>query len=239
MGKDKRHFTHEEYERIVRLIDELEQTKKLNPRDISREKSIRNELRGIGLQWKEVSTVLPNGKDYNVENFHRLIALEVIKIDGGISDRAVETRLSDKNDEPALRKSRANSDECYVIDLCDEVLGYKASRQHRFDFLRGDGDRGDKLPVDAYYPALNLVIEYYEKQHTESVALFNRDTTVSGVSRDEQRRIYDERRKEILPKHGINIIIISYSDFGTSKKLRRIREHDIEVVRNALKQYIR
>ena len=86
--------------------------------------------------------------------------------------------------------SRKNSDEHYVIDLCDEILGLKASRQHTFDFLRGDGEPGRKLPVDAYYPNLKLVVEYKERQHTESVAFFNKKTTVSGVSHDEQRRIY-------------------------------------------------
>ena len=102
--------------------------------------------------------------------------------------------------------SRKNSDEHYVIDLCDEILGLKASRQHTFDFLRGDGEPGRKLPVDAYYPNLKLVVEYKERQHTESVAFFNKKTTVSGVSRDEQRRIYDQRRRNVLPKHGIQLI---------------------------------
>ena len=52
--------------------------------------------------------------------------------------------------------ARNKSDESYVIDLCDEVLKQKAFRQHRFDFLKGDS--GTKLPVDAYYSSLNLVI---------------------------------------------------------------------------------
>ena len=58
--------------------------------------------------------------------------------------------------------SRKNSDEHYVLDLCDEILGLKASRQQTFDFLRGDGKPGKKLPVDAYYPNLKLVVEYKE-----------------------------------------------------------------------------
>ena len=66
-------------------------------------------------------------------------------------------------------------DEDYVIDLCDEVLGLKASRQHRFDFLTGD--TGCKLPVDAYYEEKKLVVEYHEKQHTEDVPFFNRKKT--------------------------------------------------------------
>ena len=130
-------------------------------------------------------------------------------------------------------KGRATSDESYVIDLCDEVLKMKASRQHKFDFLVGD--TGYRLPVDAYYESLNLVIEYHERQHTEAVAFFDNKPTVSGVSRGEQRKIYDQRRAEILPKHGIKLVIISYRDFGTSKKLQRNRNNDILVVKNLLK----
>ena len=33
-------------------------------------------------------------------------------------------------------KNRKDSDENYVIDLCDELLGETASRQHCFDFLK-------------------------------------------------------------------------------------------------------
>lgn len=133
-------------------------------------------------------------------------------------------------------------DEFYVIDLCDEVLASKASRQHKFDFLRGDpssnNKRGVELPVDAYYKDLNLVVEYNECQHTESVVLFDNKKTISGVSRGEQRRIYDERRQEVLPKHGIDLVVISYFDFGGSKKLKRNHDHDIQIVRNKLQKYI-
>ena len=133
--------------------------------------------------------------------------------------------------------SRANSDEYYVIGLCNEVLKMKASQQHCFDFLLGD--TGRKLPVDAYYEDLNLVIEYYESQHTESTPFLDNKKTVSGVSRGEQRRLYDERRRTELPKHGIKLIILRYSDFGTTKRLKRDnREHDIEVVRKKLAAFI-
>lgn len=140
--------------------------------------------------------------------------------------------------ETSQSKGRSNSDEYYVIDLCDEILKQKASRQHTFDFLRGDGNPGKKLPVDAYYAKKNLVVEYYEKQHTESVSFFDNKQTVSGVSRGEQRKIYDARRKEILPKHGISIVTISYSDFGSTKKLKRNKEADLAVVRRILKKHI-
>ena len=148
--------------------------------------------------------------------------------------------LVDVSNGASVRKkgsSRIDSDEHYVIGLCNEVLKRKALQQHCFEFLLGD--TGRKLPVDAYYEDLNLVIEYYESQHTESTPLFDNKKTVSGVSRGEQRRLYDERRRTELPKHGIKLIILRYSDFGTTKRLKRDnREHDIEVVRKKLAEFI-
>ena len=128
--------------------------------------------------------------------------------------------------------TRRDSDEFYVIDLCDEILGAKAARQHTFDFLRGDGTPGRRLPVDAYYPELNLVVEYRERQHAEDVAFFDRKTTASGVSRGEQRRIYDQRRRDILPKHGIRLVEISYADLrhDSRKRLVRDRQNDLIII---------
>ena len=130
--------------------------------------------------------------------------------------------------------TNSNRDESYVIDLCDEVLGVTADRQHRFIFLVGDS--GTPLPVDAYYKEKSLVIEYCERQHTEAVPLFDRRMTVSGVSRGEQRRIYDERRREVLPQHGIRLINISYSDFeyDSNKRIIRDNQRDIRIVKKLL-----
>lgn len=135
----------------------------------------------------------------------------------------------------------ARADQNYIIDLCDEVLGMKASREHTFDFLIGDvspkTNRAEKLPVDAYYANLNLVIEFREKQHTEEVKFFSRRETVSGVNRGEQRKIYDQRRRDILPKHNITLIEFGYDEFehNRSKQLIRNKEKDIEIISKKLK----
>jgi len=136
-------------------------------------------------------------------------------------------------------------DEHYIIDLCDNVLNTKASRSHTFDFLRGDPNKNNvrkKLPVDAYYLTLNLVIEYNERQHTEKVTFFDKPNkmTVSGVSRGEQRKIYDQRRKEVLPKHGIDLIVLSYFDFNydTRKRIIRNSKNDIKILKQKLKKYV-
>lgn len=151
--------------------------------------------------------------------------------------KAVEVKLK------ALPKitGRKDSDEHYVLDLCDAVLGKTGLRQHRFNFLLGDPNtqgKCSKLPVDSYYPDLNLVIEYKEQQHTKANKHFDKPDlfTVSGVHRGEQRRIYDQRRLEVLPKHGIQIIEISYSNFGFDKKDKIVRnDGDLERIKKILK----
>lgn len=140
----------------------------------------------------------------------------------------------------------ADSDEGYILGLCDRVLGRASLRQHRFDFLRGDvgkdGRRGAMLPVDAYYSDSDLVIEYRERQHTESVPFFDKPErlTVSGVHRGEQRNVYDQRRRTILPQHGIELIEFSYSDFRHDPKKRLLRDeaNDIQVIRQRLSRWI-
>jgi hypothetical protein len=130
----------------------------------------------------------------------------------------------------------------YIIDLCDHILASPAMREHRFDFLRGDPGKkaknGRTLPVDAYYPSLNLVIEYCEKQHSEGVNHFDKPEriTVSGVHRGLQRALYDQRRREILPRHGIELVELHFSEFNCkgSKRLRRIISEDEAVIRTRL-----
>jgi hypothetical protein len=138
--------------------------------------------------------------------------------------------------------SRANSDEHYVIDLCDYILKRQGLRQHTFAFLIGDPTpkrKGKKLPVDVYYDELKLAIEYRERQHTETVKFWNK-LKPQGYTRDEQRRIYDQRRRDVLPDHNIRLIELNYTDFEVrSKKLVRDREQDEKVLRNKLRGWSR
>lgn len=140
--------------------------------------------------------------------------------------------------ESAAAQDGVGRDEGYVVDLCDEVLGYRAHRQHRFAFLVGDA--GTALPVDAYYEELRLVVEYRERQHTEQVKLFDRRMTVSGVTRGEQRQEYDERRRQMLPARGIQLVEINCTALAHTKgkRLKREREHDLEVLRTRLARWI-
>jgi hypothetical protein len=123
-------------------------------------------------------------------------------------------------------------DETYILDLCDFVMAEQSLRQHRFDFLLGDPDklgRRRRLPVDAYYPDAKLVIEYRERQHTETVLVMDRRMTISGCPRSKQRRIYDKRRRTQLRMHGYVLVEIDYAMFAHDRRKRLVRNLDSDV----------
>lgn len=145
----------------------------------------------------------------------------------------------------SMKNENHLKDEHYIIDLCDKVLNENSLRQHRFNFLLGDkgkNGRQAKLPVDSFYPKLNLVIEYKEKQHTEEISFFDKKNrlTISGVHRGEQRKVYDQRRKEILSKHNIHLIelLYSYFTYDSQKRLIRNKIKDIKILKEKLKLWI-
>ncbi|WP_301121608.1 hypothetical protein [Mycolicibacterium fortuitum] len=137
---------------------------------------------------------------------------------------------------------RADSDEHYALDLCDEVLGVPGIRQARFDWLRGDPTprlpRGVKLPVDGYWPDLGLVVEFQEEQHSAPSPFFDRRHTVSGVGRGEQRRLYDERKRTLIPEHRLRLVVIEKSEFTLkARRIDRDRARDLQVVRRHLAEF--
>lgn len=130
-------------------------------------------------------------------------------------------------------------DEDYVLDVCDQILNQKSLRQHRFDFLKGD--TGRKLPVDAFYPKLKLVIEYRERQHTEAVKHFDKPhiMTVSGVDRGKQRTLYDERRRTVLAAQKIKLVEIPYNLFSCNSSKRIVHSpNDPEILKAFLRTWI-
>lgn len=135
--------------------------------------------------------------------------------------------------------TRKTSDEYYVLDLCDEVLGVQGKRQHRFDWLRGDPSPSrpadTMLPVDGYWESLGLVVEFQEEQHSQPVPFFDTRHTVSGVGRGEQRRRYDERKRRLIERHGLALVAIDKRAFPLrSRRIARDAVHDREVVRRHL-----
>lgn len=221
--KGKSKFTRAEADIIIALI------KKKLESDSNTQKGIRNKIRDLGFYAKDDFGITGG---YTVEDF-----LSVVTIEEGLSsNKAFDKHTIIKDKTPRVNK-RANNDEAYILNICDEILNLKGLRQHRFDFLRGDS--GTKLPVDIYYPTLKLVIEYREKQHTEEVAFFDKRITSSGISRGEQRKKYDELRRIIIPKNEVELTEFDYSEFGHTKgkRLLRNKEEDERIIREKLKKH--
>ncbi|MET7671492.1 hypothetical protein [Micromonospora luteifusca] len=137
--------------------------------------------------------------------------------------------------------SRDDSDEAYVIRLCNEVLGEQAATQHRFTWLLGDpstNGRRATLPVDGYWPGHQLVVEYRERQHDQPVAHFDKPDklTVSGVHRGDQRALYDARRDSEIPAHGLRLVVIRPADLDADSRgrLRRNSASDLQAIRKLL-----
>lgn len=233
-------FTQSQFDEILLLL------KRRVTESLDEQKKTRAKIRKLGFHISDYFT------GFSDIDFKKLLDKGDIEIIGKQISNATQTTKSfvvkstTNTFTQKVRTATANNkDEHYVLDLCDKVLGLTSSRQHKFDFLLGDPNSNGvsaKLPVDSFYQDLNLVVEYRERQHTESVNFFDKPNkmTVSGVHRGEQRKIYDERRRKILPKHNIHLVEISFSDFDYDGQKRIIRNQtkDIEIVKLKLKKFV-
>jgi hypothetical protein len=131
-----------------------------------------------------------------------------------------------------------NSDEFYLVNICDELLEQKASRKHTFDTLVGNlhkkGKGRTKLPLDAYYKDLKLVIEFFEKEKDESTL----DETAKA--RIAQIKYYDQIKKKSILKKEMRLMPIKYASFECDEdgKLIRNIENDTMILKGMLKDFI-
>lgn len=133
---------------------------------------------------------------------------------------ALERRRRPKSPPQETPSRRA----AYVLDLCDDVLGAQGSREHTFDWLLGDPNqhgRRARLRVDSYWQSERLIVEVHESQHQESTPFFDRRATLSGMGRADQRRLYDARRAEQIPLHGLRLVVVHFADLSIGAKGRR------------------
>tara|TARA_R110002050_G_scaffold4573_2_gene22111 strand:+ start:24033 stop:24767 length:735 start_codon:yes stop_codon:yes gene_type:complete len=132
-----------------------------------------------------------------------------------------------------------NSDEFYLVNLCDELLELKASRKHTFDELVGNlhkrGKRRTKLPLDAYYADLKLVVEFFMNKGV-----------VEELDEKEQARIiqikrYDQLKKKVILKKDLKLIEINYDFFecDETNKLLRNTEQDKLILSGVLKDFLK
>ena len=136
-------------------------------------------------------------------------------------------------------------DEAYALALCDEIIGTPSLREARFDWLLGDpGKNGTRrrLPVDAYWPHLGLVIEFWEYQHHVPTPFFDKPDrlTVSGVPRSVQRSLYDQRRQDLIPQHGLKFLVIRKADLTVNQRGRLTYDRlgDLARIRNMIAEIL-
>ncbi|MBI9036010.1 MAG: hypothetical protein JEZ03_16230, partial [Bacteroidales bacterium] len=87
---------------------------------------------------------------------------------------------------------------------------------------------------------LNLVVEFIEYHNSSADDNNKSKETTSGISRAKQREIYNQRKAEVLPDNGINLVVLKHSDFQCDDyhKIIRNEERDTKIVTKALGRYI-
>lgn len=129
-----------------------------------------------------------------------------------------------------------NSDEFYLVNLCDELLEQKASRKHTFDTVVGNlhkrGKGRTKLPLDAYYKDLKLVIEFFRK--SDEVLDELEQARITQIKR------YNEIKKKAILKKNLRLLAINYASFehDETNKIIRNTEEDKLILRGLLKAFL-
>ena len=103
-------------------------------------------------------------------------------------------RLLDKSE---FKKTKWKSE--YNLYLLVKCYFSDAIFQYKFQELGNQS-------LDIYIPSLKIGIEYQGQQHYENIGFFNQKTTF------EQRKMLDNRKKEICSKNGITLIEWYYED---------------------------
>lgn len=154
---------------------------------------------------------------------------------GTVGSEPAEAVATGKNGKP-------QRDELYVLDLCDRILGFGV-RQKTFEWLKGDPSlatgKSKKLPLDGYWEKYNLAIEFQEKQHFKPVPFWDQKKTASGMTRGEQRKIYDQRKVEKTVAQRIRLLHIRQDAFPMAKgRIDRDPERDLDIARRLLHDFL-
>lgn len=164
--------------------------------------------------------------------------------EGGKFQAKESTNLPPKNPKKEYEKGIKDND--YLIELCDQILNKKSQKQFTFNDLLGDfhkdGISRTKLPLDAYYKEMNLVVEVVNKKSSTLQKDIDKSQklTVSGVTREEQRKIYQERKRTFLEEKEIKVFEINFALFETDEENRLIRSetNDLALLKELLQEFI-
>jgi len=126
------------------------------------------------------------------------------------------------------------------VGLLVEILGEQPERGKRFPWALGDVSaktgRALQLPFDAVWESRRLIVEVDEDQHRKPAPFFDHPerTTVSGVTRSEQRPLYDERKRSAARREGYRVLVVPWDE--SRKVRRRDRDADLERYRQLIER---
>ena len=148
----------------------------------------------------------------------------------GYSLKELEEKMTDEQTSKFIEFG----DENYLLDLCDEIIGQKALRQHLFH-LR---DKERSFPVHGYYSELNLALYYQKPPQSEVVTRLKNISWVSGRSlhREKEEEEFLQKCRELLAERGIQLLEIHHSNFShyKLKRLQKTEKADVEVLKQIL-----
>ena len=92
-----------------------------------------------------------------------------------------------------------------------------------------------RLPFDAYWASRRLIVEVDEDQHWRPVVFWDKPDmmTVSGVSRGQQRAIYDARKRAAARRANLRVVEIAWERRPPPER----RDRDVD--RSRLAQLLR
>lgn len=188
-----------------------------------------------GMPLRKVLVALNKANELNkipfvhAENKNEAIYWYLVR-EGGKFTPKESSNLPPQN--PNKATERASKDDDYLIALCDEILNKTSHKQFTFDELLGDYHKDKtsrtKLPLDAYYEDMSLVIEVVNKKSIPPKKGYDKSQklTVSGVTREEQRVIYQKRKKAFLEGKDIKVFEINFALFEVNENNRLVRNKD-------------
>ena len=93
-----------------------------------------------------------------------------------------------------------------TILLFEDVLGESAQREKTFEWLIND-KTGYNMYLDAYFPEMNIALEYHGMQHYEFVPFMEKK---EGSFK--QRQYRDKLKKKLCLEHGLTFIEYGYKE---------------------------
>ena len=152
----------------------------------------------------------------------------------GYSLKELEEKIIDEQ----ISKFVEFSDENYLFDLCDQILGQKALRQHLFHFP----DKGRNFPVHGFYPELELALYYRKPPQSEVVTHLKHISWISGrsIHREKEEEGFLQRCREQLSEKGIRFLEIHHSNFSYNKleRLKKDSQQDMTVLKDLLYDFM-